>query len=120
MDKQLRGFVDFVRTHGVVGLAVGLAIGTQVGKAVESIVTGLITPFVGFILGSSSRLEQAVWNIAGRDTGRTDYWFTLGERQLVIGWGAVLSALLVLLAVAAVIYYVVMGLRLDRLDKKKE
>ncbi len=29
MSKQLQGFMEFVRTQGVVGLAVGLAIGTQ-------------------------------------------------------------------------------------------
>jgi hypothetical protein len=35
-------------------------------------------------------------------------------------WGAVLSSLIVLLAVSAVIYYVVMGLKLDKLDKVKK
>ena len=34
MNKQVKGFMNFVRTQGVVGLAVGLAIGTQAGKAV--------------------------------------------------------------------------------------
>jgi large conductance mechanosensitive channel len=120
MNKNIRGFMDFVREQGIVGLAVGLAIGVQVGQTVGAIVDGLINPFVSFILGSGTSLENAVWNIIGVDTIKTDYWFTLGDRYLVLGWGKVVSSLIVLVAVAAVIYYVVHGLKLDKLDKKSE
>ncbi len=106
MGKQLTNFMGFVRAHGVVGLAVGLAIGTQVGKAVEAIVTGFINPIVGMILGNTSGLEAA------------NFTLTVGGRSGVFAWGAVLSALITLLAVSAVIYYVVMGLKLDKADKK--
>lgn len=108
MNKQLGNFMGFVRNHGVVGLAVGLAIGTQVGKVVDDIVKGLIDPVVGFIIGSQDGLREASFTI------------TAGDRSMTIGWGLVLSSLITLLAVAAVIYYVVMGLKLDRLDKKDD
>lgn len=104
--KQVKGFMDFVRTHGVVGLAVGLAIGTQVGKAVESIVENLINPVVGFIIGDTKGLDEL------------DFYFSAGDRSMTIGWGAVVSALITLLAVSAVIYWVVNGLKLDKTDKK--
>ena len=104
--KQVKGFMDFVRTHGVVGLAVGLAIGTQVGKAVESIVENLVNPIVGFLVGDTKGLEQLTVT------------FTAGDRSMTLGWGAVLSALITLLAVSAVIYWVVSGLKLDKADKK--
>jgi large conductance mechanosensitive channel len=120
VGKQLGGFMDFVRTQGVVGLAVGLAIGTQANSTVKSIVEGFINPIVGFIIGSPKGLAAATWNAIGKDTKATNYWLSLGDRQLVIGWGGVLSALITLLAVAAVIYFVVKGLGLDKLDKKKE
>lgn len=120
MNKNLRGFMDFVREQGIVGLAVGLAIGVQVGQAVQSFVDGIIDPFISFILGSGTSLENATWNVVGDDTIKIDYWFTFGDRYLIIGWGKVVSALIVLLAVAAVIYYVVHGLKLDRMDKKEE
>lgn len=120
MNRQFSSFIEFVRSHGVVGLAVGLAIGTQVGKAVEAIVEGVINPFVTFIVGSKDGLERAAWNVAGPDSPQTDYWFSLGDRQLIIKWGSTLSALIVLAAVVAVIYYLVMGLRLDKLDKPKD
>jgi large conductance mechanosensitive channel len=108
MSKELKNFMDFVRTHGVVGLAVGLAIGTQVGKAVETIVVNLINPIVGFIVGDTKGLEQL------------DFTITAGSRSMTIGWGAILSALITLLAVSAVIYWVVQGLKLDKTDKKSE
>lgn len=106
MKNKVAGFMDFVRMHGVVGLAVGLAIGTQVGKAVESIVVNLINPVIGFILGDTQGLEQL------------DFYVSAGNRSMTIGWGAVLSALITLLAVSAVIYWVVNGLKLDKSDKK--
>ena len=105
MNKQLKGFMDFVRTHGVVGLAVGLAIGTQVGKAVESIVENLINPVVGFILGDTKGLQELHFTVDA------------GSRSMTIGWGAVLSSLITLIAVSAVIYWVVNGLKLDKIDK---
>lgn len=105
MKKQLNGFMEFVRTHGVVGLAVGLAIGTQVGNAVEVIVKGLIDPLVGFIIGNTDGLSAAAFTV------------TAGDRSMTIMWGAILSALVTLLAVSALIYFVVMGLKLDKADK---
>jgi large conductance mechanosensitive channel len=104
--KQVKGFMDFVREHGVVGLAVGLAIGTQVGKAVESLVTNLVNPVVGFLVGDTKGLEELSVTI------------TAGDRAMTLGWGAVLSAIITLLAVSAVIYWVVNGLKLDKADKK--
>lgn len=118
--KQLAGFMDFVRTQGVVGLAVGLAIGTQAGATVKSIVEGLINPIVGFVVGSQDGLVNAKWHVIGPDSEEIGYWFSLGNRTLAISWGAILSSLITLLAVAAVIYFVVKGLKLDRLDKKKD
>lgn len=106
MNKQLKGFMDFVRAHGVVGLAVGLAIGTQVGSLVETVVKGLIDPIIGIIIGDTDGLTAASFTL------------TIGDRSGVFMWGAVVSALITLLAVSAVIYYIVMGLKLDKADKK--
>lgn len=108
MSKQIKDFMDFVRTQGVVGLAVGLAIGTQVGATVKTVVDGLINPLVGFIIGNTNGLAAAKVHVKA------------GSRIMDIGWGAILSSLITLLAVSAVIYYVVRGLKLDKLDKKKD
>lgn len=105
MNKQLNNFMAFVKTHGVVGLAVGLAIGTSVGEVVKTIVEQLVNPIVGFIVGDTKGLEQL------------DFTVTAGSRAMTIGWGAIVSALITLLAVSAVIYWVVTGLKLDKKDK---
>lgn len=119
LGKSIGGFADFIRTQGIVGLAIGLAIGTQANATVKAIVDGFINPLVGFIVGNQGGLTNATWNVIGADTSTVDYWLTLGDRKLVIGWGTTLSSLITLLAVAAVIYFVVKGFNLDKIDKKK-
>ena len=102
------GFMDFIREQGIVGLAVGLAIGTSVGSTVKAIVDNLINPLVGFIVGLD--LSQMKWNVISFGS----------SHHLVIGWGAIISSMITLLATAFVIYQIVHVLKLDRLDKKKE
>lgn len=106
VSKQGKQFLDFVREQGVVGLAVGLAVGVAAGAAVKSIVDGLISPIIGYILGGAD-LSNLVW-----ETG-----LVRGGEELVLGWGAVLNSVIVLLATAGVIFYLVKGLKLDKLDK---
>ncbi len=93
--------------QGVVGLAVGLAIGTAAGDTVKVLVRSFIDPIVQLLVGSQSGLQAATFgvNIAGR------------EAQF--GWGAFVSSLITLLAVAAVVYAFVHMLKLDRVDRKK-
>lgn len=101
------GFVDFIRTQGVVGLAVGLAIGTAAGDTVKKLVEGFINPVVQFVVGSQSALANAEWK------------FELFGREADFKWGAFVSSLITLLATALVIYFIIHGLKLDKLDKKK-
>lgn len=102
----MKGFMNFVREQGVVGLAVGLAIGTEAGKAVTALVDGLISPIVGYILGGTD-LSTEVWTVTEG-----------AERSLTIGWGSIVQAVITLLAVAFVIYWVVTKAGLDKVDKK--
>lgn len=106
--KQARGFIEFVRTQGVIGLAVGLAIGTAAGDTVKKLVEGFVTPIVQLLVGSQKGLESATWTL--QVNGRT------GDFK----WGAFVSSAITLLATAFVIYLIVHLAKLDRLDKKKE
>ena len=106
--KHAGGFVDFIRTQGVVGLAVGLAIGTAAGATVKSLVEGFINPIVQFIVGSQEGLQAAVWHV--------ELW----GRNADFAWGAAVSSAITLVATALVIYWVVHIFKLDRLDKKKD
>ena len=107
MKKQIGGFMDFVREQGVVGLAVGLAIGAQAGILVKDIVAALIDPIIGIIIGNPDGLQAASWTL------------TIGDRSGTFAVGQMFYSLIVFLAVCLVVYYVVMGLKLDQLDKKR-
>lgn len=105
--RALAGFVEFIREKGVVGLAVGLAIGTAATGLVTQIVSAVITPLVGLLLGKDG-------------ISSLDFTVTIGSRSETFLIGDLLDALIKFMAVAAVIYFVVMGLKLDRLDKKAD
>lgn len=105
---HVNGFVDFIRTQGVIGLAVGLAIGTAAGDTVKKLVEGFINPIVQFIVGSGDRLATATWHVE------------LFGRSADFAWGAALSSLITLIATALVIYWLVNVFKLNRLDKKKD
>ena len=106
-DTHMAGFVNFIREQGVVGMAVGLAIGTAVGDTVKKLVTAFIDPLVQLVVGSQQGLQSASFTveIAGRK----------GEFL----YGAFVSSLITLIAVAFVVYAIIHFLKLDKLDKKK-
>lgn len=109
LKKPLDGFMDFVREQGVVGLAVGLTLGTAVTVFVKSIVDNLVNPIIGTFLPGSSALATKSFCLDKVDGVCTNR----------LGWGAVLSNFISFLAIAAVVYFAVKGLKLDKLDKKK-
>ena len=101
----MAGFVNFIREQGVVGMAVGLAIGTAVGDTVKKLVTAFIDPLVQLVVGSQQGLQSASFTVevAGRK----------GEFL----YGAFVSSLITLIAVAFVVYAIIHFLKLDKLDK---
>ncbi len=110
MSKALQNFMIFIREQGVVGLAVGLTVGVAVTALVASIVTNVVNPIIGMILPGTSSLSSkyiCLDTVNGICTNK-------------LNWGLVVSALISFLTIALVVYFVVHGLRLDRLDKKKE
>lgn len=104
------GFMTFVREQGVVGLAVGLAIGTAAGASVKVIVDEFISPIVA-LMTRGVDLNSLKWVILEK---------TADQPEVAIGWGAILSSIITLLATAFVIYQIVHIAKLDRMDKKKE
>ena len=107
VQGHLTGFSDFIRTQGVIGLAVGLAIGAAAGDTVKKLVEGFINPIVQLLVGSETKLSTASWHIE------------IFGRNGDFAWGAALSSLITLLATALVIYWIVHVFKLDKLDKKK-
>ena len=103
------GFMNFIREQGVVGLAVGLAIGTAAGASVKVIVDELISPIVA-LMTQGIDLNSLQWVVMNGGT----------DKEVAIGWGAILSSLITLTATAFVVYMVIHMAKLDRMDKKKD
>jgi len=101
---KIKGFMDFVREQGVVGLAVGFILGGAISKVVSSLVKDIINPILGIILGAAGNLSS--------------YSLKIGSAEVM--WGSFLSVLIDFLVIASVVYFGVKKLKLDRLDKKKE
>lgn len=101
------GFIEFIRQQGIIGLAIGLAVGAAAGDTVRKLVEGFINPIVQFIVGSGSQLSAATWHV--------ELW----GRSADFAWGAFVSSAISLLATAFVIYFIIRGLKLDKIDKPK-
>lgn len=104
----LQGFVDFVREQGVVGLAVGLVLGVASKSVVDSLVANIFNPLIGVATGGESLAHKAVCIQSNA-----------GVCSAKLGYGQVISDMLSFVIVAAIVYFVVKGLKLDKLDKKK-
>lgn len=100
----MKGFLNFIREQGVMGLAVGFILGGSVSKVVASLVTDIINPILGAILGSTKGLASA----------------SLMMGSVKLTYGNFLAVLIDFLIIALVVYYGVRGLGLDKIDKKKE
>jgi len=100
----MKGFIDFIREQGVVGLAVGFILGGAVSKVVTAVITDIVNPLLGIVLGAAGGLKTAS--------------FGIGSAQIL--YGDLISAIIDFLAVALVVYYGVKAIGLDKLDKKKE
>lgn len=92
------GFMQFIREQGVVGLAVGFILGGAVSKVVSALVQDIVNPLLGYVLGSTEGLKVL--------------------HSGPIMWGNFLSILVDFIVIAAVVYFAVKGLGLDKMDKK--
>jgi large conductance mechanosensitive channel len=97
----MKGFIEFIRKQGVVGLAVGFILGGAVSKLVSALVTDIINPIIGIAMGKLSLASAAI---------------TVGSAKIM--WGDFVGVLIDFLVIAAVVYFGVKGLKLDKLDKK--
>lgn len=106
--SPFQGFVDFIREQGVVGLAIGIVLGAQIKSLVDSFVLSFVNPLLGLLLPGKG------------DLGTKALTVTNGGKVAVFAWGAFLMQLISFIIVAAIVYFVVRGLKLDKIDKKKE
>ncbi len=108
--SQLKGFIDFIRLQGVIGLAVGLILGGAASVLVKSLIDNVVMPPVGLLLGSAEGLKGLS--------------MTLGETAeglpATLKYGIFLNDLVNFIIIALVVYVTVKILKVDKLDKKKD
>ena len=101
--KPFRGFVEFIQSQGVVGLAVGFIMGGSITKLITAFVNSIINPLVGILVSRAGDLNLN--------------YFTIGGAKVM--WGSFVSSFIDFIIIAFVVYFGVKLLGLDKLDKKK-
>lgn len=98
----MKGFINFIREQGIMGLAIGFILGGAVSKTVASFVDNIINPIVGLLLGKVNLSDKLI---------------SIGS--VTIKYGAFISTMVDFIIIAAVIYFGFKLLGLEKLDKKK-
>ena len=99
----MKGFIEFIREQGVVGLAVGFILGGAVSKVVSAVVTDIVNPLLGVVLGAVGSLKDA--------------YFEIGSAKIL--YGDFVSVAIDFLVVAMVVYFGVKIIGIGNLDRKK-
>ncbi len=101
---MIKGFKDFLMRGNVVDLAVAVVIGAAFGAIVTAFTTNLINPIVALFGGN---------NVEGLAV-------TLGDNEkTVVDFGAIITAAINFVIVAAVIYFVFV-LPMNKLKERRE
>jgi large conductance mechanosensitive channel len=108
--RHLSGFVNFIRTQGVAGLAVGLVLGGAVTVVVKSLIDNVVMPPLGLLLGSSEGLKGLTLSLGKTASGH----------ETALHYGTFLNDLINFLVIALVVYLIVHIFGFDKIDKKKE
>jgi len=97
-------FLRFIRSYGVLGVAVGIVMGQAVAKMITVIVEGLVMPIFECVL-AGDKWQDAVWH--------------LGRINIKIG--LIIAAAIDLVIISGVVFFLVKYiLKIDPLDKKGE
>jgi large conductance mechanosensitive channel protein len=101
------GFLNFLREHAVVGLAIGFVIGLQAQTLVKQLVDSFINPAFQLLIG-------------GQMLSQRSFVLHFHGRAATFGWGAFVYILFNFLFVLAAIYIIYKVFKLDKLDKKDD
>lgn len=109
-ESQMKAFFDFIRSQGVVGLAVGLVLGGAVSVMVRSLIDNVVMPPLGLLMGSADGLKGLAWVMG----------YTSKSQPVVLHYGIFLNDFINFIIIALVIYLIIHLLKADKFDNKKE
>jgi large conductance mechanosensitive channel len=100
----MKGFIEFIRSQGVVGLAVGFILGGSITKLITALVNDLVNPLVGILISRAGDLKSN--------------YIAIGSAKLM--WGDFISSFIDFIIIAFIVYFGVKILGIDKLDKEKD
>ena len=100
----MKGFINFIRSQGVVGLAVGFILGGSITKLITALVNDIVNPFIGLLV---SRVGDLKAN-----------YLTIGNAKIM--WGDFVSSFIDFIIIALIVYFGVKVLGIDKLDQKQD
>lgn len=103
MNKQISGFLDFIREQGVAALAIGIIIGAGAKEVVDSFVKGFVDPVIALLIPNAKSLSLATFTVAGK----------------VFAWGNFVSVTIRFLIIVALVYFIISRLS-KYIDKPKD
>jgi large conductance mechanosensitive channel len=109
VPRPFAGFIEFVRTQGVVGLGIAFVVGMAANTLIKSVVTNMINPIVGLATGGVSLSQKVVCLNSVNHVCKNTF-----------NYGQVISDTFTFLVILFVVYLIVNSLKLDKLDKKKD
>lgn len=102
LAEPVHGFVNFLREHAVVGVAVGFIIGLQAQTLMKQLVESFLTPLLNLFLGDVNKKQTVL---------------SLGDKSATFAWGKFVYSLVAFLFVLLAVYLIIKLLKLDRLEK---
>lgn len=71
MNEEVRKIKDeffkFIKSHGVISVAIGIVMGNAVAKLINALVEGLAMPIIELILPGGGKWQEAVINLGKAD-----------------------------------------------------
>jgi large conductance mechanosensitive channel len=107
--QPFSGFFAFIRTHGIMSLAIGLFLGASLKTVLDSLMTGIVNPVIGVVTGNVNLNNSYIClkTISKNCTSKLNY-------------GSFISSVIEFILAAFVVYIIIIILRLDKLDQEKK
>ncbi len=108
-SQPFTGFFDFIRSHGIISLAIGLFLGASLKTVLDSLEANIVNPLIGMITGNVNLNNSYVClrSVSKSCTSKLSY-------------GSFISSVVEFILAAFVVYIIIKILRLDKLDSKKD
>lgn len=99
---KMKGFINFIREQGVIGIAIAFIIGGGVLKLITAFVQDIISPIIALMFGNIDNLSNA--------------YIQIGAAKIMWGNFVMVSIDFIILSFTVYMIFVILGL--NKLDKK--